>query len=242
MATEAAGVKPKADGAAVAAAKHLGDSPKFGPATFHGKALFSAHGQGDGWRETPGRQSIKLQIKNDDNDRGRVPPIREDTMKKLLAAAVLAALLPGASLAATLQFPSDEPVASITIPDDWSPKETDGGIEANAADDAIYLAIDVTDEAGTEDVVKECIEYLKGAGVTVDTSTQKESSGTLNGMQATSLDWSGKDNDGDVSIALTFVSPKPGKILVITYWGTKGMQEQHGPTLDAMISSLQVVQ
>jgi hypothetical protein len=163
-------------------------------------------------------------------------------MKKMLAAALFAAFLPGTGFAATLEFPSDEPVASITIPDDWSPKETDGGIEANAADDAIYLAIDVTDEAGTEQVVSECIEYLKGAGVTVDTATQKESSGTLNGMQATSLDWSGKDNDGDVSISLTFASPKPGKILVITYWGTKGMEEAHGAELQAMISSLKVVE
>ena len=88
----------------------------------------------------------------------------------------------------------------------------------------------------------ECIEYLKGAGVTVDTAPQKESSGSLNGMQATSLDWSGKDNDGDVSISLTFASPKPGKILVITYWGTKGMEEAHGAELQAMISSLKVVE
>ncbi|HTO31074.1 MAG TPA: histidine kinase [Pararhizobium sp.] len=159
-------------------------------------------------------------------------------MKKLITAALFAAFLPTASYAADLSFPNDEPVASISIPDSWSPTVTDDGIEANAGDDAIYLAIDVTDEEGTQEVIDGCVEYLKTSGVTVDLATQKESSGELNGMKATSLDWDGKDNDGDVSISLTFVSPKPGKILVITYWGTKGMQEQHGPELQQMIASL----
>ncbi|MCV9963363.1 histidine kinase [Pararhizobium sp. BT-229] len=163
-------------------------------------------------------------------------------MKKLITAALIAAFLPAVSHAATLQFPSDEPVASITIPDSWGPKETEDGIEANAGDDAIYLSIDVTDEEGTKEVVDACVEYLKTSGVTVDLATQKESSGELNGMQATSLDWDGTDNDGPVSISLTFLSPKPGKILVITYWGTKGMQEQHGPELQAMITSLKAAE
>ena len=163
-------------------------------------------------------------------------------MKKLITAALFAAFLPAASYAATMEFPSDEPVASITIPDSWGPKETDSGIEANAGDDAIYLSIDVSDEDGTQYVIDGCFYFLKKSGVTVDLATQKESNGELNGMKATSLDWDGKDNDGDVSISLTFVSPKPGKILVITYWGTKGMQEQHGPELQAMITSLKAAE
>ncbi len=159
-------------------------------------------------------------------------------MKKLIAAALFAAFLPTASYAAALQFPSEEPAASIDIPDSWSPTVTDDGIEANAGDDAIYLSIDVTDEKGTQEVIDGCVEYLKTSGVTVDLATQKESTGELNGMKATSLNWDGKDNDGDVSISLTFVSPKPDKIMVITYWGTKGMQEAHGAELQAMIGSL----
>jgi|UPI00055C2382 hypothetical protein len=43
-------------------------------------------------------------------------------MKKTLAAAVIAAFLPSVSYAATLNFPSDTPIASITIPDYWGTK------------------------------------------------------------------------------------------------------------------------
>ena len=164
-------------------------------------------------------------------------------MKKTIAAAVIAAFLPAAaSHAATLNFPSDAPIASITIPDDWGPKETESGIDATSGDNAIYISIDIADGETTDKVVEDAVAFLEKKGVKIDASTQKESSEKLNGMDMTNLDWSGSDNDGDVSIGLSFLSPKEGKLLVITYWGTKGMQEQHGPELQAIITSLKAAE
>ncbi|MCV9997828.1 histidine kinase [Pararhizobium sp. YC-54] len=159
-------------------------------------------------------------------------------MKKTLAAAVIAAFLPAVSHAATLNFPSDAPIASIAIPDNWGPKETETGIDATSDDDAIYISIDVADAETTDKVVEDAVAFLEKNGVKIDASTQKESNEKLNGMDMTNLDWSGSDSDGDVSVGLSLLSPKEGKLLVITYWGTKGMQEQHGPELQAIITSL----
>jgi hypothetical protein len=163
-------------------------------------------------------------------------------MKKIFAAAVIAAFLPAISHAATLNFPSDAPVASITIPDDWGPKETETGIDATSDDNAIYISIDVADGETSDKVVEDAVAFLEKNGVKIDASTQKESSEKLNGMDMTNLDWSGSDNDGDVSVGLSFLSPKAGKLLVITYWGTKGMQEQHGPELQTIITSLKAAE
>ncbi|WP_117193876.1 histidine kinase [Rhizobium terrae] len=161
-------------------------------------------------------------------------------MKKLIAAAALsvAVLLPSASFAATLLFPSADPVAQITIPDAWNPEETDYGIQANSDDDAIYIAIDVADDKTTEKVIDDAFSFLQNNGVTVDTSTQKQSEDALNGMKMVNFDWSGKDNDGEVSIGISLVAAKPGKLLVITYWGTKGEQEKHAQELMGLITSL----
>ena len=118
-------------------------------------------------------------------------------MKKLFAAAAVAALLfPAASFAETLAFPSDKPVASITIPDSWNPEETDTGIQATSSDEAIYLAIDVADAADAGKLVDEAIKFLDKNGVKVDESTQKQSEDTINGMKMMNFDWSGKDKDG----------------------------------------------
>ncbi len=53
-------------------------------------------------------------------------------MKKLLLACVFALSLPFSVSAAELTFPSDAPVASITIPDSWGPKETETGVDATS--------------------------------------------------------------------------------------------------------------
>lgn len=160
-------------------------------------------------------------------------------MKKFLAAAALAAfLLPSASFAATLLFPSDDPVAQINIPDAWGPEETDYGIQANSDDDAIYLAIDVADDKTTNKVIEDAFKFLENNGVNVDPKTQKQTEDSLNGMKMINFDWDGKDKDGDVSIGVSLVGAKPGKLLVITYWGTKGEQEKHGQELMGIITSL----
>ncbi len=159
-------------------------------------------------------------------------------MRRMLLATVIAAMLPAVTYAATLKFPSDAPIASITIPDSWGPEETESGIDATSDDSAIYLAIDVADEKTTDKVVDDAIAFLAKNGVKISDTTKKQSEEDINGMSMTNFDWEGTDNDGGVNIGLSLVSPRPGKLLVITYWGSKGTQEKHGPELQAIISSL----
>jgi len=159
-------------------------------------------------------------------------------VKRLAAAAFMTLLMPCLSYADTLLFPSDNPVARITIPASWEPKETESGIDATSDDGAIYIAVDVANAKTTDKVIDDAIAFLKENGVKIDGSTQKQSDETVNGMDMTNFDWTGTDNDGDVNVGLSLLSPRPGKLLVITYWGTKGKQEKHGPELQEIIASL----
>jgi hypothetical protein len=159
-------------------------------------------------------------------------------LKKLILAAALAALLPAVSHAATLEFPSDAPIASITIPDSWGPKETETGIDATSDDSAIYLSIDVADAKTSDKVIDDAVAFLEKNGVKIDGSTQKQSDEKVNGMDMTNFDWNGTDDDGAVNVGLSVLSPSADKLLVITYWGSKGTQEKHGPELQSIIDSL----
>jgi hypothetical protein len=90
--------------------------------------------------------------------------------------------------------------------------------------------------------VTDAVTWLKDQGVTVDTATAKESKGKLNGMEAVNVDWSGTDKDGDVSISLALVAVTADKVLVITYWGTKGEQEKNGAAMNGIINSIKPAQ
>ncbi|MBZ5761123.1 MULTISPECIES: histidine kinase [Rhizobium] len=164
-------------------------------------------------------------------------------MKKLLlVASAMAFAFPLLAQAETLKFPSDAPIASVTIPHSWAPKETETGIDATSDDSAVYFSIDVADEKSSDKVVSDAIDFLTKSGVKIDPATQKdEGDNTINGMKMSTLGWQGTDNDGAVDVELAFLSPVPGKLLVVTYWGSKDSGSKHDKELTSILSSLVAV-
>ncbi len=57
-------------------------------------------------------------------------------------------------------------------------------------------------------------------------------------MDMTNFDWTGTDSDGDVDVSLSLLSPKPGKLLVVTYWGSKDTEQKHAHELQAIANSM----
>src|SRR5262245_32270516 len=103
-------------------------------------------------------------------------------MKTLLIALVASLLaLPG--LAATYKIPEDNPVATVVIPDKgWEATKIARGIEVSDEDDEVYLAIEGIDVDNVDAVVTAAVGYLERHGVSVDSSTLKETEGTVNGF------------------------------------------------------------
>ncbi len=163
-------------------------------------------------------------------------------MNKTIAFALLAFAFPGLAYGATLKFPSEAPIASITIPDSWGPSETESGVEATSADSAVYLSADVADDNSMQKVVSDAIDFLTKNGVSIDPSTQKDTPVTeVNGMQMTTIEWDGKDEDGAVSVGLLFVQTAQNKALVVTYWGNKGEEDKHDAEVKAIVASIKPV-
>jgi hypothetical protein len=156
--------------------------------------------------------------------------IPEDfSMKRTILAAAFV-LAPFFAQAETLKFPSEAPIASVKIPNDWEPKETESGVDATSPDAAIYFSID------------DAIKFLTDNGVEIDASTKSDSGDVeINGMQFGSIEFDGKDKDGPVEVSLGFASPRDGKMLVVTYWGTKATQDAHHSELVGILQSLKPV-
>ncbi|MDE1991190.1 MAG: histidine kinase [Rhizobiaceae bacterium] len=162
--------------------------------------------------------------------------------KTFLIASAFAVAFPLFAQAKTIQFPSDDPIASIAIPDSWGPKETETGVDATSSDSAVYFSIDIADEKTSDKVVSDAVDFLTKNGVKIDPSTQKdEGDSTINGMKMSVLRWAGTDNDGAVDVELAFLSPAPGKVLVVTYWGSQDSDAKHDKEISGMIQSLTAV-
>lgn len=162
-------------------------------------------------------------------------------MKKLFLAATTALMmvsLTTGAYAAKFKFPSDAPVAAVTIPDDWESGETESGVEATSPDEAVYLSIDVADAKSIDGVMDDAVNWLDEQGVTVDASTSKKTEDKLNGKDIIYVEWDGKDKDGPASIGLAALVLNADTILVLTYWGTKGEEEKNTATIGNILNSI----
>ena len=82
--------------------------------------------------------------------------------------------------------------------------------------------------------------YLMQQGVKIDASTQRQSAGQINGMEAASLAFSGKDEDEeDIEISVSVFVVNPSAAVVLTYWGSKEGEQTYAAELRSILQSLQ---
>ncbi|MET3612383.1 hypothetical protein ABID16_000688 [Rhizobium aquaticum] len=158
-------------------------------------------------------------------------------MKKLLVATA-ALLLSTVAYAGEVQIPSNRPIISASVPDDWSTNETGTGIEINSADNSVYLAIDVASPKKTGDMIDEAAKFLDKQGVTIDEKTQKYTEDKLNGKDIIYIEWAGKDKDGPASVGLAALVLNEKTVAVLTYWGTPGQEEKNSAAVGKILASI----
>lgn len=163
-------------------------------------------------------------------------------MYRLILAAALALLLPAAAEAKSYQLGAPV-VATVELPDAWSPNITERGVEATTDDDEIYVAVTIASVTNVEDSTKQALAYLVSQGVEIDPATQRQQTMTVNGMPTIFLGFSGKDSDGEqaeISVGILIVNPST--VLILSYWGSKEGEKTYATQLNAILQSLTKVE
>ena len=160
-------------------------------------------------------------------------------MKTLLTLIALAFLGVVAADAKTYKLPNDEfAIASIDIPESWKPSEVDRGVECQSSDDAVYLSIvAVGNEKGMNAEIEDTFSMLKTHKVTLDDSTKKENKFKIGSLDASELQFQGKDEDGPAAVSIVFV-PIKDKVVVLTYWVTTAKEQEHQKEVGTIVNSL----
>ncbi|KQW31261.1 histidine kinase [Rhizobium sp. Root274] len=163
-------------------------------------------------------------------------------MNKFLATAAILLLTAGTSLAGAFNFPSDDPVATVDIPESWKPSETDYGYEATSPDGGTYISFDAAGAEDTEEVIKGVFTFLEENGVTADPASQTESKGDQNGMPYQTLSWKGTDKDGPVTIGVGIVGISEDSLAIVTYWASTETEEKNNPDVNKMLESIRAAE
>ncbi|HEX8897448.1 MAG TPA: PsbP-related protein [Chthoniobacterales bacterium] len=141
--------------------------------------------------------------------------------------------------AKTYKLPNDDfAIASIDMPDSWSPKVVENGIWGQSEDTAVYMSVvAVGSEKGMNAEIEDTIEMLKNHDVTLEDSTKKENKFKAGAFDATEILYQGKDEDGPAAVSITFV-PIKDKMVIFTYWVTTAKEKEHQKEVGAIVNSL----
>lgn len=156
-------------------------------------------------------------------------------------AAALLAFSPLGVLAKTFTIPDPNPIAVITIPDDWETTEIKLGVESTSEDETLYIAVEVTELKDASKAIADAVVFLKSKDVIIDRSTQEQKPFSINGLEGVQVKWDGKDDDGPTQVSLTLLQVTDTKGLVLTYWGSEAGAKANIKDLSSIIESLKAV-
>lgn len=151
------------------------------------------------------------------------------------------ALMPSFAAAKTHSIPDPNPIAVVTIPDDWEVTSTAKGIEVDSEDEEVYVAVEVTEMSSVAKTVTDTIAWLQSKNVVIDPATQQQQQIKVNDIPGFMIKWSGKDDDGPTNVSLTIMVLSETKGLLLTYWATPQGEKDNLEALKGIINSLRPV-
>jgi hypothetical protein len=168
--------------------------------------------------------------------------------KSSFALCILALLTLGASVAGadsgsfsskcTITYPADDPVFSVTFPENWSTETDENIIHATPNDSSLYLGIWALEKGSDLDAALDAVDEAVSSLVK-DLKVGEVDSTVINDIQFLNVDGTGKDEDGNpVNVSVALFSPDKEQIFILLYFGTPDAENTHEDDLVGILKSI----
>jgi hypothetical protein len=155
----------------------------------------------------------------------------------------LCAALVAPAFAATHKVPTDEPIATFSVPDKWQTKERVDNIEATSPDGTMHFLILQPEGRKIAEGMGEIMRYIRNSGnVVVQADSMKNEPGKLNGADVRNVSWQGKNKDGDVTIKYIIMTMPENRSLIVATWGSPAAEKKYQADLKKMLQSIKKAQ
>lgn len=165
-------------------------------------------------------------------------------MKTLLGALALAVALAGpaaigAAMAGAVAITAAEPVAVVTIPDDWTQSKVERGVQIQTPDEEIYIWFELVPADQIDALQKEHDAYFAREGVKFTGATETLTR-EVNGRPWSFTELKATSSDGPSIVRYLAINPKvaSGKIIMMTYWASEEGHVAHDKAMKAVIDSI----
>lgn len=167
-------------------------------------------------------------------------------MLRTIACAFTAALLSFAApfaaapaQAEAFNITEADPVAVITVPDDWEGKKVGRGIQIKTPDDEIYMWVELIPPNEIDAVQKEHNSYFDGQGVKIESAGETVQV-EFNGRPWVISELKAKAKGEDSVIRYVAINPKvaSGKLILLTYWASLEGDKKYNDATTKMLENL----
>lgn len=161
-------------------------------------------------------------------------------VKPVILAALICAVSAVAS-AKEFKLGDETPVAWITMPDSWEPKEIDEGVEGTSPDKETYVAAEIVKATQVEEAGNEAAKFFVKSKIKLDPASKKEKETTMSGLPSYDIAWNATDEDGPTHVSLTIVKVSDEDMLLLTYWGTEAGEKSNLKDLATIAESIKPI-
>jgi hypothetical protein len=150
-------------------------------------------------------------------------------------------LLPSLAAAHNFSLPSGSPTVTVTIPDDLEPIDTLRGAEGGVAQErTFYVLIEPVHGADVKSAMEEGFKMLEIRGVEIDPASVKQTSRTINGLDAT--DFTFTISEGPEAATFTLIATKAGvNFMAVFCYGSNEGLKANANALISIIESIQPI-
>jgi hypothetical protein len=154
---------------------------------------------------------------------------------------IAACLLPSLAAAHTFSLPSGSSTVTVIIPDYLEPIDTLRGAEGGVAQErTFYVMVEPVDGADVKSAAEEGFKMLEIRGAEIDPASVKQTSRTINGLDAT--DFTLAISEGPEAATFTLIATKAGANFmgVFCYGSNEGLKA-NSAALTSIIDSIQPI-
>ena len=161
---------------------------------------------------------------------------RINLVRHILLALTLAVAAPAVAFAGSFNI-GEEGGVTVEIPDDWSPNTYDGGVDANSPN-GTYVFVEATEMTDLTATVDEGMKFFEEKGVELNKDSAKKQDIQINGMPAFVIEWTGKDKEGDASIALAAIGIDEKNAVLVMTWSDPETEKKDQEAFMGIVNSI----
>lgn len=136
-------------------------------------------------------------------------------------------------------FPTNDPAATVTIPDTWKTKSIKYGFQAKSPDGDIFFSVESAPATSMNKMLDENAEWMKENKIAV-TAKAAEREVDLGGLKGKMLVSPAKDENGETQLILIFAEAGQ-RLIFVTLWASVEEQKANDKDINTIMGSIKTI-